>query len=384
MSPIDRIGLHWYLPSSGETRELRQGGTNVVLPEWRSEQTAHFRAPTLSYLTQIALAVEEAGCTSVLVPTGSSCEDPWIVASVLSSYTRTLRFLVALHPRTLHPLTTAHHAATFQRLAGAGRLALNVVTGEPGWEARRYGDHEDKAGQYARTEEFLRIVRLLLAGETVNDTGKYFSAQDASVIAPRRPLSGDPAEVWFGGSSEYARPVAANHADVYLSWLEPLDMIAEKIAWLNEVVPDHRPPLRFGLRAWLLTRDTSERAYAEAEAHIAGIDPAHVERTQALLGARASVGQARGQSLLVGASVDDPSSLHIAPNIWGGFGLLAGGSALGFVGSHSEIADRIAEYRDLGIGEFILSGFPNLEEAHWFSDGLAPELRRRGLLGVGH
>ncbi|MEU2437495.1 LLM class flavin-dependent oxidoreductase [Streptomyces rubradiris] len=380
MTTDDHIRLHWYLPSSGETRQFRQGGTNVVLPDRDSAGPGGFRAPTLSYLTEIALAVEEAGCTSVLVPTGSSCEDPWIVSSVLLAHTRTLRFLVALHPRTQHPLLTAHHAATFQRLAGHGRLALNVVTGEPGWEARRYGDHGDKAAQYARTEEFLRIVRPLLAGESVDHTGEYFATRDASVTAPGRDLPAEPPEIWFGGSSEYARPVAARHADVYLSWLEPLDMITEKIKWLTEAVPEGRPAPRFGLRAWLLSRDTAEQAFADAERHLAGVDPAHAARARALLGARDSVGQARGQSLLEGAGLDDLDSLHVAPNLWGGFGLLAGGSALAFVGSHAEVADRLEEYRDIGVSEFILSGFPNLEEAHWLSDGLAPELRRRGLL----
>lgn len=98
MTTDDRIRLHWYLPNSGETRQFRQGGTNVVPPDQDSAGPGGFRTLTLSYVTEIAPAMEEAGCTSVLVPTGSSCEDLWIVSPVLLAHTRTLLFLAAPHP----------------------------------------------------------------------------------------------------------------------------------------------------------------------------------------------------------------------------------------------------------------------------------------------
>lgn len=257
-----------------------------------------------------------------------------------------------------------------------------MVTGEQGWEARRYGDHGDKAVRYARTEEFLRIVRPLPAGASVDHTGECFATQDACVTAPGRDPPAEPPVIWFGGSSEYARPVAAQYADVRLSWLEPLNMIVEKIKWPAEAVREDRPAPRFGLRTWPLSRDTAEQAFADAEQRLAGIDPAHAVQARALLGARGSVCRAGRRSLLEGAGVEDLDSLHVAPRLWGGLGLLVGGSASAFVGSHSEVADRLEEYREIGVGDFILSGFPNLEEAHWLSDGLAPELRRAGTAGI--
>ena len=80
---------------------------------------------------------------------------------------------------------------------------------------------------------------------------------------------------------------------------------------------------------------------------------------------------------LHGGSRDD---LTIAPNLWAGIGLVRGGAGTALVGSHEEVADRIEEYHDLGIDEFIFSGHPHLEEAYWFGEGVMPILRRRGLL----
>jgi alkanesulfonate monooxygenase len=371
------IGLHWYLPTAGESRSFQRGGTNVHVPAGLQTE-AGFRAPSLSYLTQIALGLEEAGFESVLVPTGSYCEDPWVVASALAAQTSTLRFLVALHPRTTTPALTAHQAASFQRIS-KGRLALNVVTGEPGAEARRHGDTGDKAAQYGRTGEFLSVVRALGAGETVDFAGQHYRVEGASLAGAHRPAQ-TPPQIWFGGSSDHALPVAGAHADVYLSWLEPLDQLAEKIDRVRAAAAAFGREPRFGVRSWVLARDSDDEAFAAAHAHLDGLDDARLAAVRPLLLARESVGQQRGQALLERADHRDPASLLIAPNLWGGFGLLAGGPALGFVGGHTQIADRFEEFAALGVSEFILSGFPNLEESRWVGEGLVPELHRRGLL----
>jgi alkanesulfonate monooxygenase len=73
------------------------------------------------------------------------------------------------------------------------------------------------------------------------------------------------------------------------------------------------------------------------------------------------------------------SDLEVAPNLWAGVGLARGGAGTALVGSHQEVADRIQEYAELGIGEFVLSGYPHLEEAYWFGEGVLPLLRERGL-----
>ncbi|MET0812516.1 MAG: LLM class flavin-dependent oxidoreductase [Microbacterium sp.] len=369
--------LHWYLPTAGESRDVLRGGTNVY-PVDAEHVRSPFRQPSLSYLTQVALAVEEAGLDSVLVPTGSYCEDPWIVAASLAAATRSLRFLVAQHPRTTTPAYAAHRAATLQRLSG-GRLALNVVTGEPGAEAWLHGDFGDKEDQYARTAEFLDIFRSLSRGETVDRAGRHYTVRDGR-LRGLRGVDAAPAaspEVWFGGSSTYAGDVAAAHADVYLSWLEPIDQLAEKIEWIRDLAAAQGRTVRFGVRAWILVRDSDEDAEKAALSLLDGATAEQLARSREQLLSRQSVGQQRGQAHLADSDLRRPESLWIAPNVWGGFGLVAGGPALGFVGSFDAVAERFADYERIGVSEFIVSGFPNLEETRWVADGLVPALARR-------
>jgi alkanesulfonate monooxygenase len=256
------------------------------------------------------------------------------------------------------------------------------VTGEPGPEAWLHGDFGEKADQYARTAEFLDVLRALTRGETVDRDGPLLPVRQGRLgrIRGYPEELPEPPEVWFGGSSPFAGDVAAEHADVYLSWLEPLDLLAEKLLWIRELAAARGRTVRFGVRAWILVRETHEEAERAALDLVSGVGPEGLAAARERLLARGSVGQQRGQALLADADPARPASLWIEDNVWGGFGLLAGGAALGFVGSFEDVAERFEEYRDLGVDEFIVSGFPNLEETRWVGDGLVPALRRRGHL----
>jgi alkanesulfonate monooxygenase len=126
----------------------------------------------------------------------------------------------------------------------------------------------------------------------------------------------------------------------------------------------------------VITRDTAAEAWAQAHRLLDGLDPAAIERAQAIQRASQSEGQRR-MAALHGGRAD---ALEVSPNLWAGVGLVRGGAGTALVGSHQEVADRIAEYYALGIDEFILSGYPHLEEAYQVGEGLIPVLRRRGLM----
>ena len=138
---------------------------------------------------------------------------------------------------------------------------------------------------------------------------------------------------------------------------------------------DRGRDLRFGIRLHVITRDTAEAAWAEAQRLLDALDPAAIAAVQAGLARSESEGQRRMRALHGGST----ANLEIAPNLWAGVGLVRGGAGTALVGSHTEVADRIAEYHALGIDEFVLSGYPHLEEAWWFGEGVLPELARRGL-----
>ncbi|MFC8728985.1 LLM class flavin-dependent oxidoreductase [Streptomyces bacillaris] len=359
------LTFHWFLPTNGDSRHVVGGGHGTPVTAAGGD-----RPPTVRYLAQIARAAEDVGFTGVLTPTGAWCEDAWLTTAMVSQHTERLKFLVAFRPGFVSPTLAAQMAATYQRQTG-GRLLLNVVTGGESQEQRAYGDFLDKDARYARTGEFLEIVRQLWDGRTVDLDGDHLRVEQARLTRLPDPVP----EVYFGGSSPAAGQVAARHADVYLTWGEPPAQVAEKIAWIRKLAAEHGRTLRFGIRLHVITRDTSEAAWAEADRLLAGFDPETVRSVQEGLRRSESEGQRRMLELHGGGR----DGLEIHPNLWAGIGLVRGGAGTALVGSHAEVAERIREYQALGIDEFVLSGYPHLEEAYWFGEGVLPRLAEAGL-----
>ncbi|CCK32608.1 Alkanesulfonate monooxygenase [Streptomyces davaonensis JCM 4913] len=359
------LTFHWFLPTNGDSRHVVGGGHGTPATSFGRD-----RPPTIAYLSQIARAAEDLGFVGALTPTGAWCEDAWLTTAMISQQTERLKFLVAFRPGFVSPTLAAQMASTFQRQSG-GRLLLNVVTGGEGQEQRGYGDFLDKDDRYRRTGEFLEIVRELWDGKTVDLHGEHLRVEKARLTRVPDPVP----EVYFGGSSTVAGEIAARHADVYLTWGEPPAQVAEKIAWIRGLAAGQGRTLRFGIRLHVITRDTAEQAWAEARRLLDGFDPETVRAVQTGLARSESEGQRR-MLALHGGSRDD---LEIAPNLWAGIGLVRGGAGTALVGSHDDVAERIVEYHRLGIDEFVLSGYPHLEEAYWFGEGVLPRLGARGL-----
>ncbi|MFC4059220.1 LLM class flavin-dependent oxidoreductase [Planomonospora corallina] len=223
--------FHWFLPTAGDSRGLvgtGQGARRGYGLGRGSGGAESFREPDIDYLAQIARAAERLGFEGVLTPTGTWCEDAWLVTAALARETERLKFLVAFRPGVLSPTLAAQMAAAHQRLS-RGRLLLNVVTGGDPAEQRRFGDHLPKDERYARTGEFLSVVRGAWSGEPYDFTGEHYRVEGSTVSVPPDPVP----EIYFGGSSAAAGPVAVAHADVYLTWGEPPARVAEKISWIR-------------------------------------------------------------------------------------------------------------------------------------------------------
>jgi alkanesulfonate monooxygenase len=359
------LTFHWFLPTYGDSRHIVGGGHGIP-----AGSAGGARPATLAYLGQIARSAEQLGFVGALTPTGAWCEDAWLATAMLTEVTESLKFLVAFRPGLLSPTLAAQMAATFQRHSN-GRLLLNVVVGGEPHEQRAYGDFLSKDERYERADEFLHIVRSLWSGGSVTFNGRHQRVEEATI--PRRPDPVPP--LYFGGSSKAAGPVAARHSDVYLTWGEPVADVAAKIAWIRAQAAEAGRTLRFGIRLHVITRDTSEAAWAETQRLLEGIDPESIRKIQAGLARSESVGQKRMIALHNGST----ANLEVAPNLWAGIGLVRGGAGTALVGSHTEVATRIKEYADIGISEFIMSGIPHLEEAYWFGEGVLPLLQREGL-----
>jgi alkanesulfonate monooxygenase len=358
------LHFHWFLPTNGDGRDIVSGGHGIG-----TGAAGGIRPATVKYLGQIARSAEQLGFEAALTPTGAWCEDAWLTTAMLVESTERLKFLVAFRPGLTSPTLAAQMAATFQRHSGR-RLLLNVVTGGEAAEQRAFGDFLDKAQRYERCAEFLDIVTRLWRGETVSHAGAHLRVEGARLTRLPDPVP----RVYFGGSSASAGPVAARYSDVYLTWGEPPSAVGEKLRWIDGLAADAGRTLSYGIRLHVISRDTSAQAWQEARRLIEHVPDDMVARVQAGLSTSESEGQRRMRELHGG----NRDQLEISPNLWAGVGLLRGGAGTALVGSHAEVADRIEEYAELGISEFILSGYPHLEEAYWFGEGVLPILRQRG------
>jgi alkanesulfonate monooxygenase len=343
----------WYFPTHGDGHYL---GTAIG-----------GRATDYAYLRLIAQALDHLGYYGALLPTGNFCDDAWIIASALVPVTGRLRFLVALRPGLMTPTVAARMASTFDRVSD-GRLLINVVTGGSAIEAAADGVITDHDTRYAVTDEFLTVWRALLAGEDVTFAGEHIQVRGAHQQFP--PIQQPYPPIYFGGSSPVAHRVAAKHADVYLTWGEPPAQVAEKVADVRARAQEEGRSIRFGLRVHVVVRETELEAWQAANNLIRYVDDEAIATAQQALTRSESEGQRR-MSVLHGGQRD---RLQVSPNLWAGVGLIRGGAGTALVGSPRQIADRLAEYADLGVDTFVLSGWPHLEEAYRFAEMVFPLL----------
>jgi alkanesulfonate monooxygenase len=349
--PLDFL---WFLPTGGDGRYL---GSKI------GQRTVDHR-----YLRSIAQAADNLDYHGVLIPTGRGCEDAWMVGATLAPLTERLRFLVALRPGMTLPAEAARQAATFDRMTD-GRLLLNVVAG--GTPVDLLGDglglgHDER---YEQADEFLRIWRGLMSGDTVHFEGKHLFAKGGKLLFP--PVQRPYPPLYFGGSSAPAHALAASQCDVYLTWGEPPAQVAEKIADVKRRAAALGRTLRFGIRLHLIVRETASAAWDAADDLIKHLSDETIAQAQKKLQQESD---SEGQRRMVALHGGRRDRLVVSPNLWAGVGLVRGGAGTALVGDPETVAARIREYQALGIDTLIASGYPHLEEAYRVAELLFPLL----------
>ena len=349
-NPLD---FFWFIPTHGDGRYLGSS-----LGE---------RQPDFGYFKQIAQAADRLGFGGVLLPTGQNCEESWITATGLAAVTDRLKYLVALRPGVTLPTFAARQAAALDRLSN-GRLLLNVVVGGNPVELAGDGVFLPHGERYEQAGEFLSIFRRLVAGETVDFTGKHYRVEggrlDQRTVQQHLPI-------FLGGSSEAGQDLAVEQVDTYLTWGEPVEQVAEKIATVRAKAAARGRKLRFGIRLHFIVRETEEDAWREADRLISHVSDSQIAAAQARFTQQMdSVGQRRMSDLHGG----DRNKLLVAPNLWAGVGLVRNGAGTALVGTPAQVAERLREYQAAGIDLVIGSGYPHLEEAYRVAELLFPAL----------
>jgi alkanesulfonate monooxygenase len=333
---------------------------------WQPEGS---RKVDLGYYRQLALAYDQLGYTGALFATGA--HDVWVLAGALLSHTERLKLLVAIHPGLIAPTLLAKMAATLQEFS-RGRLLINVVSGDAKMLGA-YGMTMPHDERYDMADEYLQIWHRLFAGETVDFKGRHFQTEGAKLALPVGQGI-EPPPLWFGGSSDKAIDVAAKHVETYLSWGETPDQIGAKVDLVKARAEQLGRKLEYGIRLYVIVRDTDEEAWAAAADLYGRMDERAIAANQRFVGKSDSVGQQRMTAMHGGQKPENLRDLEIAPNLWAGIGLVRPGPGTAIVGSPDTVIRTLEAYKKAGVNTFILSGMPLLEEAFRFGEKVLPRL----------
>ncbi len=348
----------WFIPIDGDGEHI---GT------LRAE-----RPPTFGYLREVVEAAEESGFYSMLIPTRfanglfeeeAPLAETWTTVTALAAVSRRIRFLVAVRPGFISTGLFAQMAAALSQLSG-GRLDLNVVPGGIQGEFEKMGEAIGHEARYERAEEFIAALRKLWeAPRPVTFEGKFIRLKGA-LCSP-----GPAGEVAFylGGASEAALGLAGRQSDVYLGWISPREATAKHLERARAQFAQAGRPARFGLRTHLVLRGSEDEAWRAAEALLSRASEKVKQQRLAVIAGTAMVGQR--------AQAQKAPGGRVGPHLWNGISTVRVNCGSALVGTPDQVAEEILGYWRLGIDEFILSGYPHVEECRRAARDLLPRLR---------
>ncbi|MNI35648.1 Methanesulfonate monooxygenase [compost metagenome] len=337
-----------------------------------SASETHLRSgPVLQpdYVEKVARAHEQAGFDRALVAFHSNSPDSTLIASHAASVTRNLKFLIAHRPGFAAPTLAARQFATFDVLNG-GRTAVHIITGGDDLELRADGSYIGKDERYARTDEYLDVLRQEWTREKPFDhTGTYYQVEGAysAVKSPQQPHI----PLYFGGSSPAAIEVAGKHADVYALWGETYEQVREVVKQLRAEAAKHGRTIRFSLSLRPILADTEAQAWQRAERIL--------EQATALAEQNGFIRREppnEGSRRLLAAAAQGS---RLDKRLWTGIAGLLGaqGNSTSLVGTPEQVAEALLDYYDLGITTFLIRGFDPLEDAIDYGKRLIPLVRER-------
>lgn len=342
-----KVRFSWFTPTNGDGERI-----GLTKPE---------REPDLDYIVAVAKTAERVGFDGILVPVGTPFLDSWMVGSAVVHHTSKIRPLIAIRPGFIAPALSAKMAATLDQFSG-GRIDINIVTGGSPYELGQDGDFLSHDERYSRTSDFMNVLRKLWEEKQVDYEGPFYAVKDA-VLIPRNKQPKIP--VFFGGSSDAGKEVAARHGDVYLQWGEPVEEVRRQIEDVRARAGKYGRTLEFGIRIHVIVRETEKEAWEAADRLVSDIDPAVEQRMKQYYREADSVAQSRMNRLLQGDYRFDKFK-------WAGIGRVRKGAGTAVVGNPEQVREGLQEYVDIGVTHFILSGFPHLEEAERTGQLLLP------------
>jgi alkanesulfonate monooxygenase len=349
------LRFHWRLPYAGET-------SAIAMADQRSAQAIGLPDPEQQ--AGFCRRAEESGIDALLVDFGFAKPDPMLLAAVLGRATQKIKFILAYRSGLFSPTMFVQQINTLSALI-QGRLLLNIVAGYSPEEQRAYGDFLSHDERYQRTEEFLAVCRSLWesSGEA-NYRGKYYCIERASLKTPFVSPDRSFPEIIIGGGSTAAQELAIKQGTC---WMQLADTPARISNSISSVLAHG---VEAGLRVCIIARPTHDEAIQAAQAIIGAND-----YSRRLSGNKDFFAKTDSVSFKKAYELGDTEWL--TPNLWTGAVRVQGPTAIALVGSPEEIASTILDYKSIGISQFILSGWPKLEEMVYFGQKVLPLIRQR-------
>jgi alkanesulfonate monooxygenase len=352
------LRFHWMLPKGGEVAMKTAQETNRVLTTMSTSPAA---LPDMEGWVKFARNAEESGIESVLLSFSRYEPDTILIACAVGQATSKLKFIVAYRMGLMQPTTFVQQINTLSGLIG-GRVALNVVAGSSTAEQRGYGDFLEHDERYARAEEFLAICRSFWRADgEVDFAGKYCRVEGGKLNTPFLAPDRKSPEIYVSGHSEQAQRLALTRGS---SWLRLIDT-PEKLAPLVSRFRDQG--IEVSLRLGIICRPTHEEAVKAGAAMLPDEEIGKQER--AIL--TKSDSQTLKQAL---AAADNVGWMN--RNLWAGLVPYYGSSAVTLLGSPQDLAENFLEYKRIGVTQFIISGWPKLDEMLIFGREVLPLVRK--------
>lgn len=320
------------------------------------------------YVRAFAQAHEQAGFDRILVPHHSTGPSATLTISYAAAVTERVHFMLAHRPGFTSPTLAARQIATLDQFSG-GRLAVHVISGGSDDEQRRDGDYLSHDERYARTDEYLGILRRIWTEDRPFDhAGTYYRFERG--FSKVKPAQQPHVPIFFGGASPAALTVAAKHADVYALWGELLDQVRELTTRVRAAAAAQGRQVRFSVSFRPILAATEDAAWARARGIL---DKTRRLREAAGLGTGGPL-QSEGARRLLAAAERGP---RVDTRLWTEIAQLSGGrsNSTALVGTPEQVAEALADYYDIGVSTFLLRGFDPLEDAIDYGRELIPRLR---------
>jgi len=351
------LRFHWMLPKGGEVAMKTAQETSRVLTTKTMSPAA---LPDMEGWVQFARSAEEAGIESVLLSFSRYEPDTISIAGAIGLATTKLKFIVAYRMGLMQPTIFVQQINTLSSLIG-GRVALNIVAGSSTAEQRGYGDFLEHDERYARAEEFLSVCHSFWANsDEVNFDGKYCHVEGGKLYTPFVAPDRSAPEIYVSGHSEQAQHLALTQGSCWLRLIDTPEKLQPMVALFRE------KGVEVCLRLCVVCRPTREEARKAAQALLPDEDIGRQER--------GILTRSDSQTLKQALAVADEVG-WLNEHLWAGLVPYYGSSSITLVGTPQELAGAFLAYKDIGVTQFIIAGWPKLDEMMIFGREVLPLVR---------